>query len=469
MALTLQQVSALGGLNALADAFESGDNARALLERIGYPRNIIPQGTAHSLAFWQTVCQQIDNGLTEGGFEALFGAALQTYPHNRRFREIPNADGQPAVAPPAPGGAQHPGRSLLIRGCDDIYFVVDTARDIVRERRMQGTVELDYHSAGMLMISLLGLRPQEVETLERELSGRLERRGISPSISQGPTEFRDYLFRNIIAEGPDGSQFEMTNVPGSTRFSDVATAVMNQYDLRAWGKDKSGKPKPATVDYVKPEGKPERMRPEVTLHQAGIPEGATLQVHPEATAGAIDPRLRNEALARVKLQVMAYALANPGFEVTVDFPEVPTEYVFRFSAPSWGPPPAAGDEPVPIDRHEVFLAMPPDFPIKAPEVFWQTPIFHPNIHLGSGWVCLGELADRYRPGIDFGQLCQMLVDIANYSNYATEEGHNQDAQRWALSPSGQFAIERRGGRSVARKYLESVQQARPIEIRRVAE
>ncbi|MES2125552.1 MAG: ubiquitin-conjugating enzyme E2 [Gemmatimonadota bacterium] len=50
-----------------------------------------------------------------------------------------------------------------------------------------------------------------------------------------------------------------------------------------------------------------------------------------------------------------------------------------------------------IDEHKVFLSIPPEFPMKAPAVFWQSPRFHPNIDPQTGFVCLGELEDA-RPG-----------------------------------------------------------------------
>ena len=73
-------------------------------------------------------------------------------------------------------------------------------------------------------------------------------------------------------------------------------------------------------------------------------------------------------------------------------------------------------------------------------------IFHPNVHRGTGKVCLGVLADRYRPGLDFGLLCQMLVDVASFRNYVVTEGYNVEACRWAASEAGQATIVAGGGR-----------------------
>jgi hypothetical protein len=69
----------------------------------------------------------------------------------------------------------------------------------------------------------------------------------------------------------------------------------------------------------------------------------------------------------------------------------------------------------------------------APQVFWLTEIFHPNVYPNydgdaararpafRGLVCLGELAEAYQPGLDLGRLCQTLLDIAGYRNYSVLE------------------------------------------------
>lgn len=106
-------------------------------------------------------------------------------------------------------------------------------------------------------------------------------------------------------------------------------------------------------------------------------------------------------------------------------------------------------------------------PDAGTEVFWRTPIFHPNIDLRTGKVCLGALGDRYRPALDFGELCRLLIDIASYINYAVEGVYNANARNWALSDAGQIAIEQRGGQSVLRKEQDERRVPSPLWIRRV--
>jgi hypothetical protein len=298
------------------------------------------------------------------------------------------------------------------------------------------------------------------------LNGRLLRR---PTVVAD--QIRDYLIGRLLVEGPDEGRYEFNGVPASTPVRDIARALMAEYDDEVWPRDRQGQARAAVVNHVQPNGASRRLPPDSTLHQSGIGEGNTLRVSPESTAGAmVDAQVRDEALARARAQVLAYADGHPGFEVSANAAQAPTEYVFRFRAPGWGPPRVADAEPEPVDEHEVYLLLSPDFPVFAPLAIWQTEIFHPNVHAQNGKVCLGALEDHYRPGIDFGEICQMLVDIAGYQNYEVREGYNMEAQEWAVSPEGQRLIESRGGQSVSRMILRMMvqegQDPLPLRIKR---
>ncbi|VFN03065.1 MAG: Ubiquitin-conjugating enzyme [Candidatus Kentron sp. G] len=244
---------------------------------------------------------------------------------------------------------------------------------------------------------------------------------------------------------------------------------MPQYADDVWPA-RQGQKVQATVDQVTPDGSSKRLDPRQTLHDAGVRPNDTLRVSPERTAGAIDALMREEALARVRGEVLRYAESHPGFAVDANSLVAPTEYLFRFNKRGFGIPqnPDTPDSyPPVIDSHEVLVVLPPDFPIKAPEAWWQTDIFHPNIDPASGWVCLGALQEHYRPALDFGELCQMLVDLAGYRNYAIDEGHNAQAARWALSPAGQLAIEGIGGISVIGRMVMAGEPERALRIRKL--
>jgi len=263
----------------------------------------------------------------------------------------------------------------------------------------------------------------------------------------------------IFVEGPDQGRFEVNNVPLSTPLSEIMKATIMTYnDNKTWPQDKDGLGIPAVIDRINPDRTDERLDPHSTIGDAHIREGDTLQISPQSTLGSISPMIREEALARIRAQIVTYEQNHPDFEVLANGKHTPTEYIFKFKAAGWGPPEILGGEPYPIDNHDVFIRLPPDFPMKAPEVFWQTPLFHPNVAAESGEVCLGVLGDRYRPGMDFKTICQLLVDTACYQNYEVREGYNIEALRWAKSEAGQIAIEARGGQSLREWVLDRIDQ-----------
>lgn len=285
-------------------------------------------------------------------------------------------------------------------------------------------------------------------------------------VSEATEDTESDLISHILVEGPDQARFEIRDISANTTIGEVAKGVMAEgYDPRMF-QDSRGRGRSVVVDRLYEDGSTERLNLNLTLEEANIHEGDTLSVAPEATAG-INPQLRQEALARVRNQIMAYAQAHPGFQVSANNHQAPTDYVLKFSAPGFAPPPEPGGEPQAIDEHEVYLALPGGFPMKAPQAFWQTPIFHPNIEPKSGFVCLGALGDRYQPGLAFGKLCQLLVDIASYQDYSVEEGYNREAQEWAISPEGQIAIEKRGGQCVLRKLIQEVETPPTLNIKRL--
>ena len=60
-----------------------------------------------------------------------------------------------------------------------------------------------------------------------------------------------------------------------------------------------------------------------------------------------------------------------------------------------------------------------------------------------GFACLGALTDAYRPDMDFGQLCQMLVDMAGYRQYETREVQEDDGEGY-LNRDGRALGQQRG-------------------------
>ncbi|MCE3289752.1 MAG: hypothetical protein K0R83_1764, partial [Caulobacter sp.] len=73
-----------------------------------------------------------------------------------------------------------------------------------------------------------------------------------------------------------------------------------------------------------------------------------------------------------------------------------------------------------------------------------------------GFACLGALGDAYRPGLDFGELCMLLLDIASYQNYDLLEGYNSAAREWAMSEEGMRDIAARGGKPAFQRFLDTM-------------
>jgi hypothetical protein len=236
------------------------------------------------------------------------------------------------------------------------------------------------------------------------------------------------------------------------------------------------RPRRAVVDHITDNGSANRLDPDHTFHDAGIREGDELRIGFEATAG-VSPRLWQEAVLRVWAQIRRYANEHPGFRVVdTDDDQLPTWYLLEFEAPGFAPPSdsrADSLEPKSISQHKVEIGLPADFPVRAPIVIWRTPIFHPNVlpapqgPMPAGLVCLGPVMDDYRPNLDFGELCNLLVDLPGYRAYKTMIGDDREffnaaALQWARTENGQTAIRDIGGQPLPSDKPPT--RPRPLEL-----
>lgn len=261
----------------------------------------------------------------------------------------------------------------------------------------------------------------------------------------GNRVFRQPIDR-LNVEGPDQRRFRLEDVPAvQTLVEHIVRRVVAHYDGRLQQAQR-GQRRRWVADQVNPNGRARRLDLRGSLRDNGLHDGDMIQVSPEAVAGVT----HEEALATVRRDVDNFLQGHPAVEMQVNFPEwAPTQYLLRFSAPGWEPPARGGVPPRPVDRHEVFIDLPPEFPAKAPVAYWQTPIFHPNVRAEDGAVCLGELQEGYRPAMDFGLVLQALIDIGSWRNYNVRDVVNVDASAWARSGEGQAMIAGRGGRTIA--------------------
>ncbi len=242
----------------------------------------------------------------------------------------------------------------------------------------------------------------------------------------------DYVFQTLYARGPDGRQFRLNDAPAQQTVANMTASVLEEYPPGYADATRS-----VVVDEVQDDGSGRRLNGDDTLHGAGLHNGSRMRIGVEAQAGALNPKDRQEALHRVRNQLVAYARAHPGFQVRANSTLLPTEYELEFVQESFGPGAMPGDDPVTVDRHVVLVQLGPEFPETPPLVFWLTPIFHPNVfpnydcdqarehEAQQGLVCLGALAESYTPSLDFGELCQILVDMAAFRNYSLQEESGQ--------------------------------------------
>ena len=455
MALTLDEFRDRNLLDEIADIFESGENARLLLERFGFPRGRIPENTPNANAFWLSICREIARGITPRNLDDLLEIIADMYPGNSLFapwnkNNRASSDEQQARRHEKEVSGS---TSVTIGQVEDGRDLSQLAHQLAQEMEL-GPVVPAYSVNGELCINLESASQEQTRAFARALIDRLRAQGGNHTVEAN--NHRDYLLSRLLIEGPDQGRFEVCNIPASTRTGDLGSAVLEEYEENVWPKDREGKPRPLTMDRIKDDGSRERLPPDKTLHENEVQDGETLHMAPESTAGAVNPIIQQEALARVRAQVLRFSTAHPGFTVSANARHAPTEYTFTFQAPGWAPPREPGGQPQPIDEHRVFLQLPPAFPMVAPACFWKSPIFHPNVATKNGKVCLGILEEHYRPGMDMGELCQMLIDLARWRNYEVREYYNLEARNWALTPEGNIAIEQRGGDSQIRKFLHQV-------------
>ncbi|MFJ3673138.1 effector-associated domain EAD1-containing protein [Streptomyces sp. NPDC090106] len=439
-----------------------------ILRSIGFREGRLPSTELAARFYWSEVRRLIDAGVLEDGEARLARAVRNEYPGNPTFRDSVEAL-EPVTEPPQPARAERHGPAPLPSGpapapqpaeprtYPTLVFVCSThhASFIEEVRRLDPRAELYFVSqgegaqVGQIALSLtFELAPEQID----DLRGRLVAAGAPPDLEvlQEVYDHRPYLLEALRVNGPDQQPYDLAGVPSITPVRDIAAAVLAHYEGRM------GRRPRTVVDHQQPDGSFRRLDPAQSLHNEGVREGETLNVYPEATAGHV--QLRMQAIIRVREEMQRYADQHEDFEIVdTDDPEFPTDYEIRFRGPGLRVPDGQGVNSAPRpevqDKHNLLVLLGPDFPLIAPAVFWLSPIFHPNIKgpdpqypEAEGAVCLGALAHNWRPTLDFGQLCQMLVDMAGYRSYEITDYFNPIAAHWARTEEGAAMIQAIGGK-----------------------
>ncbi|MEO0478718.1 MAG: effector-associated domain EAD1-containing protein [Planctomycetota bacterium] len=439
-------------LEFISELASEESNARALLESVGFPRNRMPSfGNGTPIDFWRAATTEIHAGATEGGLGALLARAAERWPHNQQLAPYRSQEARGTARPSTTGV------SLIAEDyTGDALAIFDRAQEYAREAGGIGRVELDFAVQGVVALHLEDASTEDALLVVRRLQENEE-----ATVSVAGDGYRDYLLHQVFVEGPDQRRFELRNVPASTLVADVTESTMHHYEDEAWPIDTSGTPREAVADVIRPGEPSRRLDGDQSLDDCGVREGETIQISPESTAGAVHAALRAQALVRVRNQIAEFATGRADFQVQANGRQSPTEFVLDFAAPSFAPPTGPGTPPVRIDRHKLLIQLRAGFPVEAPRVFWLTPIFHPNIDQKNGFVCLGELEDKYQPGLDFRHLCGQLLDIAQLRNYQTGEGLNRAAANWLKSEQG-----REAAASIGARVHEPSEDRSPKERRR---
>jgi len=60
-------------------------------------------------------------------------------------------------------------------------------------------------------------------------------------------------------------------------------------------------------------------------------------------------------------------------------------------------------------QFKIKCKIPISYPISPPEIYFQSKIFHPNIHLSTGEICLDILKSHWTPAWSLSLACQALI------------------------------------------------------------
>lgn len=488
MSMTEEQKKRFDQLRQLLpDLYYEEQDARALLATAGRARG--RQSNWHnSASFWDTELRALLQGAVRNGITALIVAAVEEYPGNEELSAIRAeiaVDGQAPGRPPrdededeSPGTEAKPdlGGPVVVEPPPQQFHTVtligserhDEFLRLVRQLVDPGadpcystTSQSGQLPQSAVLISDPGPR---VARLEEELLARVQDWGEGVDVAYQTSEVRPYLLRRIVVSGTDNTRFELRNVPSTTVLSEIARAVLENYTDDS-PRARRGRVR-TTIDRIGADGNAERVDAGRTLSAAGIQDEDELRLATEATAAGT--ALWRESVLRAREQIHQYARSNPAFVVVeTDDPNLPTRYTVEFHARGFAPPLDPEAQPL-VPRlqseHRVMILLPTNFPVGPPVAVFMNEIFHPNVlaapvgRAPRGFACLGALLDSFRPDMDFGQLCQMLVNMAGYQEYeprdlqedSDSEGYlNRPAARWASSEAGQQRIADRGGLRLA--------------------
>lgn len=466
----------------MAQLYHAELNARTTLAKIDFPMHLMPAFTTPQ-AFWVEVVQLIEAGVGPS-IADLLSEAARTFPGNTDVKVLYAEYGQ-ATTPSMRITQEGPCPALTLMGVD----LPEQFLAAVREKLGVDAAQLLYVTNQQCAVSIPdpGDDGARLQQQVQELIQSYVPAGERFQVAYERFPFRPYLISELTVFGPDTTPYRLQSVPATMLPRDIAAAVLAQNSAMT---DRSGGTVNAVVDAETDTGS-HRLDMNLTLHENKVRDKGKLRVGARAMAGNINPELRMEAQLRMRAQIRRFAYGHLDFEIVdYDNEDLPNRLTFTLAGPGLKPPPELDDflagteplsnedyrtlsweqlRPVPIDSHRFTVHLPAMFPVVAPFAVWETPVFHPNIWrrpaVGArpGMVCLGPLMDGYRPDLDFGYLCQLLIDIGTYQNYDVVEADtypDPEAALWARTEAGQEIITALGGKPM-RPRTERADEKRP--------
>jgi hypothetical protein len=500
----------------MQDTYHNEDLARTALLGIRYPPAAIPKFyTAES--FWLAVDLTLDQRVTSGRIR-LLKATAKLYPGSSAEAEqlmeqlmqptagpavepepevgpgphprvLPGGDPQTSAwgtpPPSPPSGLAEQDAAAVTMECPTLTLeCADLVEQFQAEvRGLLGTdVELLYVTRAQSALRIPDPGEQD-EAIRQKVQDAM--RALEPSclVTYQKYPFRPYVYVRLVVHGPDTSSYQLNSVPATFTPEDIAAAIIEE-TREAKSSLKGGLVR-AIIDHESAQTS-RRLDPYATLHESGVRDGDRLRVAPEAIAGCLSPELRLEALLRAVAQIRGYAGRHrPEFAIAgYDDDELPGCVTVELTMRGLAPPPdfagsAAGNGsgeaealvPVLVKAHRVSIHFRAMFPLAAPEVVWDTPIFHPNVRwaaaadgIRNGTLQFHPLLLGYRPEQDLAHICRVITNVAMYRDYDLSEGPgapNPVAALWAGTEPGQIMIKAIGGRPRGDVLREGDRTGRP--------
>lgn len=456
----------------MAELYFDEAAARSLLIQISFPPDRIPR-FEDAQSFWARISVELDHGIVRDGLAEMMAIAAQNYPGN------PEVQALHAQLSGVSSGTRASGKSISAEGpCPTLMLIgadlPDEFLEVVRGHLGTDAPDLLYVSKQQCAVAIPDPGDQAAQ-LQQQIQELMQTHapGADLQVVYEKYNFRPYLYSALEVFGPDTTPYLLQAVPATTKPSDIASAIVEE-TLEAMT-NRKGETVSTVIDAETEDG-PKRLDPDKTLHENKVKDKGRLRIGTKAIAGNISPELRMEAQLRIRAQIRRYAFGREGFDIVgYDNEDLPNQITFEIEGPGLAPPPDLADflagtenltnddfrnlpwerlNPVRIDLHRFTMTLLPMFPVEPPYVVWETPVFHPNIWrlpqpgVRPGLVCLGPLMDGWRPDLDFGYLCQLLLDIGTYQNYDVVETNtypDPPAAFWARTEAGQRVIQEIGG------------------------